>query len=118
MVKELDQAVKYYTLEEIQMRLHSDSAWLILHHKLYDLAKFLEEHPSGGEALREQAGSDATEKCEDVRHSTDTRELSRTCIIGELHPGDKSKLIKPPENLITTLDSNSSWWTNWMIPAI
>ncbi|KAM8931724.1 cytochrome b5-like [Lycaon pictus] len=113
-----DQTVKYYTLEEIQKHNHSKSTWLILHHKVYDLTKFLEEHPGGEEVLREQAGGDATENFEDVGHSTDARELSKTFIIGELHPDDRAKVNKPSETLITTVDSNSSWWTNWVIPAI
>lgn len=46
----------------------------------------MEEHPGGEEVLREQAGGDATENFEDVGHSTDARELSKTFIIGELHP--------------------------------
>ncbi|CAD7671587.1 unnamed protein product [Nyctereutes procyonoides] len=75
-------------------------------------------HPSGEEVLREQAGGDATENFEDVGHSTDARELSKTYIIGELHPDDRAKINKPSETLITTVDSNSSWWTNWVIPAI
>uniref|UniRef100_A0A8C8X386 Cytochrome b5 n=1 Tax=Panthera leo TaxID=9689 RepID=A0A8C8X386_PANLE len=108
MAEQSDQTVKYYTLEEIQKHNHSKSTWLILHHKVYDLTKFLEEHPGGEEVLREKAGGDATENFEDVGHSTDARELSKTYIIGELHP----------ETLITTVDSNSSWWTNWVIPAI
>ncbi|KAM5222391.1 cytochrome b5 isoform 2-T2 [Ctenodactylus gundi] len=102
------QDVKYYTLEEIQKHKDSKSTWVIIHHKVYDLTKFLEEHPGGEEVLREQAGGDATENFEDVGHSTDARELSKTFIIGELHP----------ETLITTVESNSSWWTNWVIPAI
>ncbi|XP_023368126.1 cytochrome b5 isoform X2 [Otolemur garnettii] len=76
------------------------------------------EHPGGEEVLREQAGGDATENFEDVGHSTDARELSKTYIIGELHPDDRSKITKPSETLITTVDSNSSWWTNWVIPAV
>ncbi|XP_073754144.1 cytochrome b5 isoform X8 [Callorhinus ursinus] len=126
MAEQPDQTVKYYTLEEIQKHNHSRSTWLILHHKVYDLTKFLEEHPGGEEVLREQAGGDATESFEDVGHSTDARELSTTYIIGELHPDDRAKLTKPSftfslvfqETLITTVDSNSSWWTNWVIPAI
>uniref|UniRef100_A0A2K6L996 Cytochrome b5 n=2 Tax=Rhinopithecus TaxID=542827 RepID=A0A2K6L996_RHIBE len=108
MAEQSDEAVKYYTLEEIQKHNNSKSTWLILHHKVYDVTKFLEEHPGGEEVLREQAGGDATENFEDVGHSTDARELSKTYIIGELHP----------ETLITTVDSSSSWWTNWVIPAI
>ncbi|KAM6219123.1 cytochrome b5 isoform 2-T2 [Rhynchocyon petersi] len=108
MAESSDETVKYYTLEEIQKHNNSKSTWLILHHKVYDLTKFLEEHPGGEEVLREQAGGDATENFEDVGHSTDAREMSKTYIIGEVHP----------ETLITTIDSNSSWWTNWVIPAI
>ncbi|KAF3829740.1 hypothetical protein GH733_001691 [Mirounga leonina] len=52
-------------------------------------------HPGGEEVLREQAGGDATESFEDVGHSTDARELSKTYIIGELHPDDRAKLTKP-----------------------
>nr|XP_025709972.1 cytochrome b5-like [Callorhinus ursinus] len=118
MAKHWDQTVKYYTLEEIQKHNHSKSTRLILHHKVYDLTKFLEEHPGGEEVLTEQAGGDATESFEDVGHSTDARELSKTYIIGELHPHDRAKLTKPLETLIATVDSNSSWWTNWVIPAI
>ncbi|VTJ51578.1 Hypothetical predicted protein [Marmota monax] len=98
MAEQSDKAVKYYTLEEIQQHNNSKSTWVILHHKVYDLTKFLEEHPGGEEVLREQAGGDATENFEDVGHSTDARELSKTFIIGELHP----------ESLITTVESNSS----------
>ncbi|XP_038186017.1 cytochrome b5 [Arvicola amphibius] len=118
MAGEANKDVKYYTLEEIQKHKDSKSTWVILHHKVYDLTKFLEEHPGGEEVLREQAGGDATENFEDVGHSTDARELSKTYIIGELHPDDRSKIAKPSESLITTVDSNSSWWTNWVIPAV
>ncbi|XP_031222052.1 cytochrome b5 isoform X1 [Mastomys coucha] len=118
MAGQSDKDVKYYTLEEIQKHKDSKSTWVILHHKVYDLTKFLEEHPGGEEVLREQAGGDATENFEDVGHSTDARELSKTYIIGELHPDDRSKIAKPSDTLITTVESNSSWWTNWVIPAV
>ncbi|KAI5278388.1 cytochrome b5 [Manis pentadactyla] len=118
MAQQSDKDVKYYTLEEIRKHNHSKSTWVILHHKVYDLTSFLEEHPGGEEVLREQAGGDATENFEDIGHSTDARELSKTYIIGELHPDDRAKLTKPSETLITTVESDYSWWTNWMIPAI
>uniref|UniRef100_A0ACB8FDN5 Uncharacterized protein n=1 Tax=Sphaerodactylus townsendi TaxID=933632 RepID=A0ACB8FDN5_9SAUR len=34
---------RYYTLEEIQKNNHSQSTWIILHRRVYDLTKFLEE---------------------------------------------------------------------------
>lgn len=104
-----DKTVKYYTLEEIRKHNHSKSTWLILHHKVYDLTKFLEEHPGGEEILRENAGGDATENFEDIGHSSDARELSKTFVIGEVHPDDRAKIAKPSETLLTTVDSNSRW---------
>ncbi|TFK08840.1 lung adenoma susceptibility protein 2 [Platysternon megacephalum] len=34
---------RYYRLEEIQTHNHSQSTWILLHHRIYDLSKFLEE---------------------------------------------------------------------------
>ncbi|NXG40648.1 CYB5 protein, partial [Psilopogon haemacephalus] len=109
---------RYYRLEEVQKHNNSQSTWIILHHRIYDVTKFLDEHPGGEEVLREQAGGDATENFEDVGHSTDARTLSETFIVGELHPDDRGKLQKPTETLITTVQSTSSLWSNWVIPAI
>lgn len=53
------------------------STWLIIHDNVYDVTKFLEEHPGGEEVLLEQAGRDATEAFEDVGHSNDARELMK-----------------------------------------
>lgn len=77
-----DKDVKHYTLEENQKHKDSKSTWLILHHKVYDLTKFLEEHPGGEEVLSEHVGGGATENSEDLRHSTDARELSKTSASG------------------------------------
>ncbi|RXM28485.1 Cytochrome b5 [Acipenser ruthenus] len=84
--EESENQVKYYRLEEIQQHNSYKSTWLIIHNKIYDVTKFLEEHPGGEEVLGEQAGGDATESFEDVGHSTDAREMTSTYLIGELHP--------------------------------
>ncbi|XP_053324339.1 cytochrome b5 [Spea bombifrons] len=110
--------VVYYTLDEIQKHNHSKSTWIIIHNKVYDVTKFLEEHPGGEEVLREQAGGDATESFEDIGHSTDARNMSKDFIIGELHPDDRSKIQKPADTFITTTESDSSWWSNWIIPGL
>uniref|UniRef100_A0A674HQI9 Cytochrome b5 n=1 Tax=Taeniopygia guttata TaxID=59729 RepID=A0A674HQI9_TAEGU len=86
---------RYYRLEEVQKHNNSQSTWIIIHNRIYDVTKFLDEHPGGEEVLREQAGGDATENFEDVGHSTDARTLSESFIVGELHPDDRSKLQKP-----------------------
>ncbi|XP_070784250.1 cytochrome b5 isoform X2 [Enoplosus armatus] len=100
--------VKYYRLSEIEEQNTFKSTWIIINNNVYDVTKFLEEHPGGEEVLREQAGGDATESFEDVGHSSDAREMARDMVIGELHP----------ETLVTTLKEESSWWSNWLIPAL
>uniref|UniRef100_A0A8C0CV30 Cytochrome b5 n=1 Tax=Balaenoptera musculus TaxID=9771 RepID=A0A8C0CV30_BALMU len=64
MAEEADKAVKYYTLLEIQKHNHSKSIWLILHYKVYDLSKFLEEHPPGEELYRFSGFTDSSFRAE------------------------------------------------------
>ncbi|KAG2458455.1 cytochrome b5 [Polypterus senegalus] len=109
--------VKYYRLEEIQSHNSSKSCWIIIHHKVYDVTKFLEEHPGGEEVLREQAGGDATESFEDVGHSSDAKTLTQTYVIGELHPEDHPKIAKPVEPPLKMMPETSCW-TSWVIPGI
>ncbi|XP_038853839.1 cytochrome b5 [Salvelinus namaycush] len=112
------QAVKYYRLSEIEEQNTFKSTWIIINFKVYDVTKFLEEHPGGEEVLREQAGGDATESFEDVGHSSDAKEMAANMVIGELHPDDRPKMAKPSESLATTIEETSSWWTNWLIPGL
>lgn len=56
MAEQSNQGVKYYTLEEIKKHNHSKSTWLIIHHKVYDLTKFLEEVSAGGAGSRARLG--------------------------------------------------------------
>ncbi|MBN3319843.1 CYB5 protein, partial [Atractosteus spatula] len=109
--------VTYYSLEEIQKHNMSRDTWLVIHDKVYDITRFLEEHPGGEEVLLEQAGGDATESFEDVGHSTDAREMLKQYFIGELDMNDRKK-ESSKDVLITTSTSQSSTWTTWLIPAI
>ncbi|XP_034046332.1 cytochrome b5 [Thalassophryne amazonica] len=94
----LDSIGKHYTFEEIQLHNVSSDMWIVIHDKVYDITRFLEEHPGGEEVLMEQAGTDATESFEDVGHSTDARETLQQYYIGELHMGDRQS-EKPQEEM-------------------
>ncbi|XP_026233731.1 cytochrome b5 isoform X2 [Anabas testudineus] len=107
---------KYYTLEEIRVHNMSNDTWLIIHDKVYDISRFLEEHPGGEEVLLEQAGADATESFEDVGHSTDAREMLQQYYIGELHMDDRKK--DKAKEVQATDSGESSTWTTWLIPAV
>ncbi|KAM8876698.1 cytochrome b5 type B [Synchiropus picturatus] len=110
----VDDGVQYYRMEDIRKHNISTDTWLVIHNKIYDVTKFLEEHPGGEEVLLEQAGSDATESFEDVGHSIDARDMLQQYYVGDLHMvkthTDKKPTSRPD-------DSKSSWIT-WLIPAI
>ncbi|KAG9267150.1 cytochrome b5-like [Astyanax mexicanus] len=115
-VSEDPAGVKYYSLEEVQTHNMSKDTWLIIHDKVYDITRFLEEHPGGEEVLLEQAGADATESFEDVGHSTDAREMLQQYYIGELHMDDRKKESKKDVYITTSKESSS--WSTWLIPAV
>lgn len=79
------------TLEEVQKHNTRDSVWFIIHNKVYDVTKFIEEHPGGEEVLLEQAGKEASEIFEDVSHSADAKDLMKTYLVGELPEHEKFK---------------------------
>ncbi|XP_069491626.1 cytochrome b5 type B [Ambystoma mexicanum] len=107
----------FFTLQDVQSRNSAKEAWLVIHDRVYDVTRFVEEHPGGEEVLFEQAGGDATESFEDVGHSIDAREMLKQYYIGEVHPSDRKR--QGSKNvLITTSSNSSSYWSNWFIPAI
>uniref|UniRef100_A0A8C4MZM1 Cytochrome b5 n=2 Tax=Equus asinus TaxID=9793 RepID=A0A8C4MZM1_EQUAS len=84
----VETSVTYYRLEEVAKRNSSKEIWLVIHGRVYDVTRFLNEHPGGEEVLLEQAGADASESFEDVGHSSDAREMLKQYYIGDVHPND------------------------------
>ncbi|KAH7373210.1 hypothetical protein KP509_17G044500 [Ceratopteris richardii] len=62
---------KIYTLEQ-----------LIIFGKVYDVTRFLDEHPGGDEVLLSATGKDATNDFEDVGHSTTAKNLMEDYCVG------------------------------------
>lgn len=112
------ESVKYFRLSQIEEQNSFKSTWIIINNSVYDVTKFLEEHPGGEEVLREQAGGDATESFEDVGHSSDAREMAQSMMIGELHPDDRHKIAGKEESYETTLKDEPSWLSNLLLPAL
>jgi len=51
---------------------------------VYDVTKYLEEHPGGSEVLLDHGGKYADEMFEDIGHSGDAKEKLKTLLVGEL----------------------------------
>jgi len=86
--------LKVIRMSEVKKNNSVKNTWIVIHNKVYDITKFLEEHPGGEEVLLEQAGQDSSEAFEDVGHSSDARDMLEQYLVGELHPDDKAKPAK------------------------
>ncbi|CAK5262878.1 unnamed protein product [Mycena citricolor] len=77
---------KIITVDEFRAHTSKDSFYVLIHGKVYDATKFLDEHPGGDEVILAEKGKDATEAFEDVGHSDEARELLLPMLIGSLEP--------------------------------
>lgn len=55
---------KIITAEELAKHTSSDSLWMAINGKVYDLTNFLDDHPGGDEVLKDTAGKIITRKME------------------------------------------------------
>lgn len=115
--------LKTISAAEVATHNSAESIWIILDDKVYDVTRFLMEHPGGEEVLLQQAGQDATESFNDVGHSADAREMAKEYLVGQLAPED-SRNAKAPK--LSEAAYESSWkdvifsptWTNFFIPVV
>ena len=68
--------------------------------KVYDVTKYLDDHPGGAEVMLDVAGQDADEFFEDIGHSKDAREELKKYLIGD-YKLDEATLKKMREEAIT-----------------
>ena len=66
-----------------------DDVWMSIHNKVYNVTKYLEDHPGGEQVLLDRGGKDATEDYEDVGHSNEARKQLAPFEIGELPPSER-----------------------------
>ncbi|KAL5711770.1 hypothetical protein ACHQM5_014012 [Ranunculus cassubicifolius] len=91
----MDSEGKIFTLSQVSEHNNSKDCWLVIHGKVYDVTKFLEDHPGGDEVLLTATGKDATEDFEDVGHSTTARAMLEEYHVGEI---DTSTVPAKPKN--------------------
>ncbi|KAK2041301.1 cytochrome b5 [Colletotrichum somersetense] len=78
------------TFQDVAEHNTKKDLYMVIHDKVYDVTKFVDEHPGGEEVLLDVGGQDATEAFEDVGHSDEARETLEQLHIGVLkrQPGD------------------------------
>ncbi|KAJ7771077.1 cytochrome b5-like heme/steroid binding domain-containing protein [Mycena maculata] len=83
---------KIVTYAELKASNTKEKLYVLIHEKVYDVTKFLDEHPGGDEVILAESGRDATEAFEDVGHSDEARELLPGMLVGEFEKNGELKL--------------------------
>jgi len=84
MTAEDDLQLKEYTMEEIKEHNTDNSAWVVIHGRVYDVTKWMWFHPGMEEVLLQNAGKDTTQKFEAVFHSNYARDTAKKYVIGKV----------------------------------
>ncbi|OAX43268.1 cytochrome b5 [Rhizopogon vinicolor AM-OR11-026] len=75
--------VKVVTYEELKQNSTKKSLYVLIHSQVYDVTKFIDEHPGGDDVILAEAAKDATQAFEDVGHSDEARELLPGLLVGD-----------------------------------
>ncbi|XP_017789217.1 PREDICTED: cytochrome b5-like [Habropoda laboriosa] len=73
---------KTFSASQVSMHNKEKDLWIIYKDGVYDVTKFLKEHPGGEEVLIDLAGKDATKCFDDVGHTIEAIQLRETYKIG------------------------------------
>ncbi|KAF4504755.1 hypothetical protein G6O67_008164 [Ophiocordyceps sinensis] len=86
-----------FTYQDVAEHNTKKDIFLVIHDKVYDCAKFIDEHPGGEEVMLDVAGQDASEAFEDVGHSDEARETLDQLLVGTLkrQAGDPAPKAAP-----------------------
>lgn len=75
---------RLYTVKEVARHNHEQDLWIVIHNSVYNLTKFLREHPGGEEVLMNLAGGDGTECFDAIGHSSEALQLRELYKIGDI----------------------------------
>ncbi|CAG9562951.1 unnamed protein product [Danaus chrysippus] len=111
---------KLFRRDEIYNRNTKTDAVFIIQNQVYDVTKFLDDHPGGHEVLLNVAGKDASEDFEDIGHSMDAKELMKKYLIGELVEEDR---VEPKKRKFDwdspkTEKTETSFTSSWKFPIL
>merc|ERR1711920_1054099 len=81
---EEDAKLKEFSEDQVKAHNKDEDCWIILHGRVYNVSKFMNDHPGGPDVLEDVAGSDATEDFEATFHSKKARDMSKDLLVGKV----------------------------------
>lgn len=114
-----DMTVRQFTREEVSKKSGKTEAVFIIDNVVYDVTKFLDEHPGGHEVLVNVAGKDASEDFDDVGHSLDAKELMQKYVVGEVVEAERVVVQKRSVAWEDSkVDSELGFTSSWKFPVL
>eukprot|EP00536_Pseudo-nitzschia_multiseries_P001591 jgi/Psemu1/250724/estExt_Genewise1Plus.C_200066 len=83
-----EETLKEYTADEVSKHTTEEDCWMIIGNsnnggsKVYDVTKYLDDHPGGAEVMLDVSGQNADEFFEDIGHSVEARKELKKYLIG------------------------------------
>ena len=94
-------SLKEYEKDEIAKHNTEKDCWVIIKDQVYDVSKFLKDHPGGVDSIMVYAGGDATEQFEMMHDNNILKKYGPQFLIGKL--GKNSTSGKLDKNLTSSL---------------
>ncbi|KAI0340407.1 oxidoreductase [Trametopsis cervina] len=87
----MSKRIRIYTDEDVATHTTSTSCWVSRHGKVYDVTRFLDDHPGGDDLVMKYAGKDVGEVMNDPQehaHSDSAYDMLEEFVIGRLGHGE------------------------------
>ncbi|ORX81672.1 acyl-CoA dehydrogenase NM domain-like protein [Basidiobolus meristosporus CBS 931.73] len=84
---------KSFTIQEVQKHNSENDCWIIVHGQVYDVSKFLGEHPGGKKVLIRVAGTDASKQFDNFHNKAILDQWGPKLLVGSI--GEASGTKKP-----------------------
>lgn len=107
-----------YSLAQCAQHRSEKDCWLIIHGKVYDVTKFLDEHPGGYDIVVAASGKDGTEDFEEIGHSTTAKEMLAEYYIGEYEGGDAHAVEKDVHGVKSDVVKGSGCVIRALLPLL
>lgn len=87
----MSKQIRIYTAEDVEVHNKESDCWISHAGKVYDVTKFLQDHPGGDELIIQYGGKDVSEVMKDSsehQHSDSAYEMLAEYAVGRLGQGE------------------------------
>lgn len=88
--------MKSYTPEQVAEHTTAQDCWIIIDNKVFDVTKFLNDHPGGKKILLKMAGKDATKKFQQFHNDSIMQRVGLPMQIGVIGSQEEKEEPKAP----------------------